>query len=155
MGLLRVTLLAACVFTLIPSFAQTTPSANAQTPKASQVTPAPETSPGSQTGFIRTPFVLPPRIKSESQPFGPMPRMVVQRRELDPKQLARQATGDPGIFAQNPSSVCGAIITYHFSKGSSPQLESITTCTPMGTVTNKLVQGEPIEPPRPRMLLMK
>jgi hypothetical protein len=148
MGLLKVTVFAACVFALIPSVAQTTSSSNPQSSKASQATAAPKTLQGSQTGFIRNPFVLPSQAKAGSQPFGPVPPLRLQRREL-------AATGDPGIFAPSPSNFCGAIVTYHFSKSNSPQLESITTCTPMGNVTNKYVQGEHIEPPNPRMLLMK
>jgi hypothetical protein len=59
--------------------------------------------------------------------------MVPERKyRVTPKQLS-DGPLDPGIFLPRSASLngaCGSIVSYNFSQGENPQLESITTCTP-------------------------
>jgi hypothetical protein len=58
---------------------------------------------------------------------------------------------DRGIYARqvDGANVCGAIVSYNFSVGADPQLESVTTCTPSNAVVSKragVPRGKPAGP---------
>lgn len=57
---------------------------------------------------------------------------------------------DPGIrLRTGAGNVCGSIVSYNFSPGENPQLESVTTCTPADTVTTRRAWGKDKKPPAP------
>lgn len=61
---------------------------------------------------------------------------------------------DPGIYARqiDGANVCGAIVSYNFSAGANPQLESVTTCTPGNAVTTQRARGRNPRPAGPQLL---
>ena len=66
-----------------------------------------------------------------------------------PGQPFRQSP-DPGIVLnRGTGNVCGSIVSYNFSPGDNPQLESVTTCTPAGEVTTRRAWGKDKKPPAP------
>jgi len=85
-----------------------------------------------------------PRFKIKVLP----PRNYYQYRPLPDRDL------DPGIYMKRSAglngNICGSIVSYNFSKGDNPRLESITTCTPAipdpGMRAND--ERKPPEPPR-------
>ena len=61
-----------------------------------------------------------------------------------------QQSPDPGIVLnRGTGNVCGSIVSYNFSPGDNPQLESVTTCTPRGKVTTRRALGNDKKPPAP------
>lgn len=61
-----------------------------------------------------------------------------------------QQSPDPGIVLNRETgNVCGSIVSYNFSLGDNPQLESVTTCTPAGKVTTRRAWGKDKMPPAP------
>jgi hypothetical protein len=68
-------------------------------------------------------------------------------RRLHP--LRRRQPVDRGIFLDNQSNsnACGTIVSYNFSPGTNPRLESVTTCTPQQTVVTRRAHGEQQEKP--------
>lgn len=61
----------------------------------------------------------------------------------DPREL------DRGIRLRGGSNTCGAIVSYNFSQGANPRLESITTCTPSNAVVPRRAKQPRAWPPRP------
>lgn len=63
---------------------------------------------------------------------------------------------DRGIYvnAAGSGNLCGSIVSYNFSAGENPQLESITTCTPANKVVTKRAWGMPPKPQSRRVVLM-
>ncbi|HYX53960.1 MAG TPA: hypothetical protein VE783_10960 [Candidatus Limnocylindrales bacterium] len=63
---------------------------------------------------------------------------------------------DRGIYAQSSgtgSRMCGAIVSYNFSPGENPQLQSVTTCTPSDAVVpQRARQQKPLKSPTPQLL---
>jgi hypothetical protein len=61
---------------------------------------------------------------------------------------------DRGIYARqvDGANVCGSIVSYNFSLGASPQLESVTTCTPSNAVTSKRARVPDKKPEGPHVL---
>jgi hypothetical protein len=62
---------------------------------------------------------------------------------------------DPGIYLRKSAllgNMCGAIVSYNFSSGDNPHLESITTCTPAGIVQSRRAEGEDKKSPGPRLI---
>jgi hypothetical protein len=57
---------------------------------------------------------------------------------------------DPGIRL-NPTGPCGSIVSYNFSQGEAPRLESVTTCTPSNTVVPRRARGKDTKPERPQL----
>ncbi|MGH9567299.1 MAG: hypothetical protein ACRD4I_15065 [Candidatus Angelobacter sp.] len=57
--------------------------------------------------------------------------------------LAARDLPDSGIYLNRGagSTTCGSIVSYNFSPGDHPQLESITTCTPSNAVATKRARG--------------
>lgn len=41
---------------------------------------------------------------------------------------------DKGILVRDMGGACGSIVSYNFSPGENPKLESVTTCTPSNTI---------------------
>jgi hypothetical protein len=63
-------------------------------------------------------------------------------------------TFDEGIYAQRAGgNMCGAIVSYNFSPGINPQLESVTTCTPSNAVVQQRARHRrPLKSPTPQLL---
>ena len=61
---------------------------------------------------------------------------------------------DRGIYLGAAGNVCGAIVSYNFSPGENPQLQSITTCTPATRVASKRARGREPLPQTRRVFLM-
>lgn len=149
----------ACLFVFAPAMGQSSQSPNPQTPKASQVSPAPEVSQRSQTGFIRNPFVQQPQGAGSAdqklilQRKALLDELALQQKALDELTRRRTMTRDPGIFVRNAGNICGAIVSYNFSQGAAPRLENVTTCTSSGKVKMRQAQDEHAKPSGPRLLL--
>jgi hypothetical protein len=57
---------------------------------------------------------------------------------------------DPGIFLRRGAgNFCGSIVSYNFSRGDNPQLESVTTCTPADAIVTRRAQGQDKKPSAP------
>ena len=60
---------------------------------------------------------------------------------------------DEGIYAGARGNMCGAIVSYNFSQGMNPQLESVTTCTPSNAVVQQRARGrKPAQSNTPQLL---
>ena len=60
---------------------------------------------------------------------------------------------DRGIYAETGGNMCGAIVSYNFSPGMNPRLESVTTCTPSNAVVQQRARGrKPLKSPTPQLL---
>jgi hypothetical protein len=61
---------------------------------------------------------------------------------------------DRGIYVRqvDGANVCGSIVSYNFSAGTNPQLESVTTCTPSNAVASKRARVPNNKPEGPRVL---
>lgn len=60
---------------------------------------------------------------------------------------------DRGILLPRPSAAndCSSIVSYNFSLGDNPQLENITTCTPLGKVIPRRAEAEGSKPVSPQI----
>lgn len=81
----------------------------------------------------------------------------VERDSLQPYHLLGEnhpGGFDRGIYARQAdgANVCGSIVSYNFSLGANPQLESVTTCTPSNAVTSKRARVPNKKPEGPRVL---
>ena len=80
---------------------------------------------------------------------GGVPRRAGRARLSATAQLGDPRI-DPGIrLKTGTGNVCGSIVSYNFSPGESPQLESVTTCTPADKVTTRRAWGNDKRPPAP------
>ena len=90
-------------------------------------------------------------------------REVKERESLQPYRLLagngpRRDRGpgsfDDGIYLRqvDGANVCGAIVSYNFSSGENPQLESVTTCTPTNAVRSMRARGKNKMPKRPQVV---
>ena len=61
---------------------------------------------------------------------------------------------DRGIYLGAAGNICGSIVSYNFSPGENPQLESITTCTPANRVTSKRARSRQPQSQTRRVFLM-
>ncbi len=60
---------------------------------------------------------------------------------------------DQGIYARTGGNMCGAIVSYNFSPGLNPHLESITTCTPSNAAVQQRARGrKPARSNTPQLL---
>lgn len=142
MRLLRFLSVSVCVFSLflLSSSAQTAPA-----------------SPGQQTAqqqpgdFLNKAYLLQQQAEVKRQL-----RTQVSRRNIADQDAPKAFAGDPGIIANNWSTnpndphlrtMCGAIVSYNFSPGSNPQLESVTTCTPANTVLTRRAHKQRFKKP--------
>src|SRR5215468_10131798 len=113
--------------------------------------------------FLRNPFAQQDAAQPLTAPkAGDPPRFkikVLQRKKLRPGQLPDgprpQGPIDPGIYLPKTAGlghVCGAIVSYNFSPGENPHLESITTCTSADKVQSRRAQDEEKSPPAPGLV---
>jgi len=73
-----------------------------------------------------------------------------------PQQKIRQHSStdfDRGIRLKPASgeATCGSIVSYNFSQGEAPKLESVTTCTPSTTVVPRRARGKDRQPQAPQL----
>src|SRR5579862_4284697 len=145
--------LVAASFSLLPAFAQTSQSQNATAP-ATQAQPAQQSS-QEPSGFVHHPFVKQP----QAVPSPEWSKISSQR----PHQLQREAPNhsfdpaiDKGIFLRSDAStgntICEAIVSYNFSRGDNPHIESVTTCTSTNKAIMRQAEGENETPPVPRLV---
>lgn len=107
-----------------------------------------------------TPDAATPPAQNSAPEFKlfPAPRFQYNapRRTLDPASLPRpqEMIPDRGIYLKHPdgSNSCASIVSYNFSPGDNPQLESVTTCTPANTQATKRARAPHPAPQGPRVL---
>jgi hypothetical protein len=143
-----------------------------RTPGVSQSQPQQPNVPATSGAAITSPA---PLLDSAGQPPGPQLKIRLvaprnQRKPLKPlpdtplapgilgQRVAdssqRDAPGqllDPGILLKSSadSATCGSIVSYNFSPGANPQLQSVTTCTPRGWIATRRAEGKDKKPPAP------
>lgn len=95
-----------------------------------------------------------PSWSQTSQPD--IPRFHYQSRHALPAYpgFSQRGDFDRGIYLGAAGKMCGCIVSYNFSAGEDPQLESITTCTPANRVTSKRTRGRQPQPQTRRVFLM-
>lgn len=81
----------------------------------------------------------------------------MERDSLQPFRLLgdnQPGSFDRGIYVRQAdgANVCGTIVSYNFSLGANPKLESVTTCTPSNAVATKRARVPDKKPEGPRML---
>jgi flagellar motor protein MotB len=81
----------------------------------------------------------------------------MERNSVQPYHLLgdnQPGSFDRGIYARqvDGANVCGSIMSYNFSLGANPQLESVTTCTPSNAVTSKRAGVPDKKPEGPHVL---
>src|SRR5215470_9175602 len=148
------------VFGLLPCFAQNSTNQDSQKPATSQAPPAQQQS-QPPSGIVRDPFAqqpaapAPPQLAPGSRPFKiqVVPRGRIFKRQ--PKLLPDRDL-DPGIYMRRSAglngNVCGSIVSYNFSRGDNPHLESITTCTPANPDPNMRATDDK-RPPEPQRII--
>ena len=70
------------------------------------------------------------------------------------KQVPPRGRFDSGIYlgrANSGDQVCGSIVSYNFSPGQNPYLESITNCTPSGRISTYRARGKKRKPVAPQL----
>jgi hypothetical protein len=115
----------------------------------SSARPAP--APGASAPFTLAP-AKPPRfqfvVPKGSGPF----RFLGQ--PLSRSQTPPQGSFDRGIYARNLAGagdeMCGSIVSYNFSEGENPRLESVTTCTSSSTIKALRTRGKNRKPVIPQ-----
>jgi hypothetical protein len=88
--------------------------------------------------------------QSETAPIQHQPSQAVPAHQMH----SQRGDFDRGIYLGAAGNVCGSIISYNFSPGENPQLESITTCTRANRVTSKRAQGRQPQPQSGRVFLI-
>jgi hypothetical protein len=85
-----------------------------------------------------------------------------QEQALQRAQHPDPYAGDRGIVIPKPRGLqasdnnrCWSIVTYHFSHGDNPRLESVTTCTPENSVTTQHADHEKKQQPPAAPLMMQ
>lgn len=88
-------------------------------------------------------FVVPACAQS-SQPGTAQTPNASQQAPGSTDHLTARGFPDSGIYLNRGagSTTCGSIVSYNFSPGDHPQLESITTCTPSNAVATKRARGK-------------
>jgi len=147
---------------LLSCFAQTSTPQNAQTPATSQTPPAQQPA-QPPSGIVRNPFAQQPAGPAAPQ-LAPDPGrlriLVAPRERLHKKRLEQlpDVPPDPGIYMRRSArfngDVCGSIVSYNFSKGDNPHLESVTTCAP-AMVQEGMRANEEQKPTPPRIIQTK
>jgi hypothetical protein len=79
-----------------------------------------------------SPDLRPPADPDFGEAWRHLKIQVQQGRQLKPRPFRPPGPEvDPGIrLSRGPGNACGAIVSYNFSPGENPELESVTTCTP-------------------------
>jgi hypothetical protein len=149
-------LLVIAIFGTFAVFGQKQGSAPSQVPGTAQ-TQTPQPAPAAQTPQRdSSPNMQPPappelttdwrRIKVKLVPGHTHTVIIKQQRDqpLDPSI-------DQGIYLRAASGpkACGSIVSYNFSPGDNPQLQSVTTCTPAEGVRTLRTQDEDQKPQGP------
>ncbi len=127
----------------------TTPAAPATGPDASATSQQ-----RPDDGAWRRPFVVPIEPKKSQTPTLLFPIQESPKFRL--RAYGNRSPNpnlDRGIFMPHPSAGngCGSIVSYNFSPGDNPQLESITTCTPSDAVATRRAEGEGKKPSTPQI----
>jgi hypothetical protein len=154
MKLLRLVVVAALFGCVVAASAQTTQSAPDQGSAAAQAAPAPGgTEP--YTIFPAKPprFQMPSRKPSpDFQVQGQLPRYLGQLKRRY-QETPPQGDFDRGIYVRKQvvprDESCASIISYNFSPGESPQLESVTTCTSASMTNSLRTRGKDKKPVAP------
>lgn len=126
MRLLRLLAVFLCIsgLFLLSSFAQTSQASSGQ-----------NTSPQLSGDFLNQAYVQ--WLAAQQKQFDSQrSRREILAQEAPPKPFM----GDPGIVVKRPnlsSNACGSIVSYNFSPGNNPHLESVTTCTPSSQVLTR------------------
>ncbi|HEY6970598.1 MAG TPA: hypothetical protein VJA94_15425 [Candidatus Angelobacter sp.] len=169
MRLLRLALFFLLVSALVSIPASGQSSSSQQTPNATP-SQAPQAQQPSQPAqppsgdFVRNPFAQQTAGQSSERPeLKPLPRfkIKVMQRKLQPEQEPqplRQGPIDPGIYLPRRAGLdnaCGSIVSYNFSPGENPRLESITTCTSVDTVLSRRAGDDGKKPPAPGLVRTK
>jgi hypothetical protein len=134
------------------SFGQTssaqTPLSQYQSPAATQLQP-----PANAENPVQQPnssaIMQAPPAPTLSRPWPRIKVHVDQRRQLrHMPDTPLDPQIDQGIFvkAAGPGSGCGSIVSYNFSTGENPQLQSVTTCTPSDAVTTQRTRSQDQNP---------
>lgn len=162
----------------LSALAQTaqTPLAPSTAPAQSQQTPAPtKTTPETDRPFrmaiilpskpaakpsqipddlviFKDPSKLPPEAGQKA-----LQEAARQRPKLLAENLQREGQRgslDSGIYVRqvDGATVCGAIVSYNFSAGDNPQLQSVTTCTPNNAVNSQRARVRNPKPAGPQVL---
>lgn len=142
----------------------------AQSPKSSQQTSTPTveiepqvTSPDAATRS--TPASAPLRIRVVRVPAKKLPPIKqLPDTPLIPEGLLQRVANaafdsqnqfDRGIFLRHGTgNTCGSIVSYNFSPGNNPQVESVTTCTPSDAVVTRNALGKDKKAPAPLFQLI-
>jgi hypothetical protein len=146
-----------------------TPNVSPSSPEQSEVAPIPDraraalqppatnsnNATSGQRPKIRFLQRVQPRKSPKMLPDPPLVPGVSGQRVADsfdgalPGQPFRQSP-DPGIVLnRGTGNVCGSIVSYNFTPGDNPQLESVTTCTPADAVATRRAQGRGKKPSAP------
>jgi hypothetical protein len=140
-------LLALASFGMLAAFGQTPGTPAPQAPTAAQPptaqTPQPNPSPNMQAPAA-------PDLKRRWRPIKV--KLVTGRRLQLIKQLPDQPLDpqiDQGIFLRAAGNMCGSIVSYNFSRGDNPELQSVTTCTPSDAVRTLRTRDQDQKPQAP------
>lgn len=158
----------------------TSPSAVAQNPAPQTATTgASQASPANPAGALSQRHIkvklVPRRFQPGPKPLKPLPDtplvpgVFVQRladlTNFGEPVISHNAASnqrpdrsfDSGIYLRQAgdSGACGSIVSYNFSQEANPQLESVTTCTPLDDVATRRAQGKGKKPSIPHFQLLK
>lgn len=144
---------------LLCSFAQTAQPPASQSPVTAQSPSAQSSSPQQTPPTIQVQPMAPqetvPSPASPPQaasPLKPFRVSLAPGRKYAPKLLP-DGPLDPGIFLPRLAGLngaCGSIVSYNFSQGEDPQLESVTTCTPSSAMATLRAKDKENKPPAPK-----
>lgn len=128
--------------------------APAQTPqKASAITEPTAASPSAAKPVSGQDLLMKDAL---TVPLESLQKAVQEAHEREQFQPYRLLSGqsssnriDDGIYLRQTdgANVCAAIVSYNFSSGENPRLESVTTCTPANAVTSKRAK-RPVKTPQ-------
>jgi hypothetical protein len=166
MRLLKVAVFSLLASSLMPLTAssqssQSLDSEATKTSKSSSAQQPSQLTPPSSGDFLRHLFTQQNTGQGSTAPqLAPAPRFkikVLPRGKSHPfRQLPDVPPNpDPGIYLRSEarlSNMCGTIVSYNFSMGENPHLESVTTCTPSGIAESRRAQGEKNKPPAARLI---
>jgi len=90
------------------------------------------------------------QTQNPAQPKHP----VTQAQPRAAQASAQNPAPDGGIYLQHVdgANMCASIMSYNFSPGDNPQLESVTTCTPTDTQATKRARVPRPAPSGPQLL---
>ncbi len=154
-----ISLFLACGLGAVSSQAQAPRTQTSQSPAMSQPpsqsssqqqTPGATQSPSSGPTTAQQP--APAQAGPESKPFRVI--LVPGKKDNFARRPLPDGPLDPGIFLPtyaNLGRMCGSIVSYNFSQGENPRLESVTTCTPGNAQRTLRVDRKEKQPPAPQL----